>query len=122
MNNTIKTELRYNLIEYIKQCDDDRTDFEELHHEVFNEDYYIIGYYQASEWLKSHDVDAFKAIAYVLEQEENHFGESSLKPSDMNSERIVNLLVYFAAFDIMPNCNLSNTSKTELLELLESEV
>lgn len=121
MNNTIKTELRYNLIEYIKQCDDDRTDFDELHHEVFNEDYYIIGYYQASQWLKSHGVDAFEAIAYVIEQEQEHFGESNLKPSDINSERIVNLLVYFAAYDVMPDCDLSNTSKTEILELLESE-
>jgi len=121
MNNTIKTELRYNLIEYVKHCDEDRTDFEDLHHEVFNEDYYIIGYYQANGWLKLHDVDAFKAIAYVIEQEYNHFGESSLEPQDINAERIVNLLVYFAAFDIMPDCDLSNTSKTEILELLESE-
>lgn len=121
MNDTIKTELRYNLIEYVKQCDDDRTDFDDLHHEVFNEDYYIIGYHQASEWLKSHDVDAFDAIAYVIDQELDHFGESILKPSEINSERIVNLLVYFAAFDVMPDCDLGNTSKTEILELLESE-
>lgn len=121
MNSSIKQELLNNLVEYIKQCDDDRTDFDDLHHEVFNEDYYIIGYHQASEWLKSHDVDDFRAIAYVIDQELDHFGESNLKPSDINSEHIVNLLVYFAAFDIMPNCDLSNTSKTELLNLLESE-
>ena len=24
---------------------------EDLHHKVFNEDYYIIGYYQAEQWL-----------------------------------------------------------------------
>jgi hypothetical protein len=120
MNQSIKQELRNNLIEYVKQCDEDHS-FDDLHHEVFNEDYYIIGYYQANEWLTSHSVSAFEAIAYVIEQEENHFGESSLTASDMNSERIVNLLVYFAAFDVMPDCDLSNTSKTELLELLESE-
>ena len=117
----IKQELRYNLIEYVKQCDEDRTDFDDLHHEVFNEDYYIIGYYQASQWLKQHDVDAFEAIRYVIEQELAHFGESNLKHQDINSEHIVNLLVYFAAFDIMPDCDLSNTSKTEILELLESD-
>ena len=121
MNDTIKQELRYNLIEYVKQCDDDRTDFDDLHYEVFNSDYYIIGYHAASEWLKSHNVDAFEAIAFVIEQENTHFGESNLKPSDINSERIVNLLVYFAGYDVMPECDLSNTSKTEILELLESE-
>ena len=122
MNETIKVELLNHLIETVKNSDNERTDFEELHHEAFNEDYYIIGYYQASEWLKSHDVDSFEAIAYVIEQELNHFGESNIKPSDINSERIVNLLVYFTGFDVMPNCDLSDITKTDLLELLNSEV
>jgi hypothetical protein len=122
MNESIKQELKYHLIQSLKdRFNDDCTNFEELHHVAFNEDYYIIGYYQASEWLKSHDVDAFEAIAYVIEQENNHFGESNLKAEDMNSERIVNLLVYFAGLEIMPCVDLSDISKTDLLAALESE-
>lgn len=119
---TIKTELLQHLIDYVEQCDDTRTDWDDLHHEAFNEDYYIIGNHDANEWLKSHDVDAFEAIAYVIEQENNHFGECHLKPSDINSERIVNLLVYFIGYDVIPSCDLSNITKSELLAELESEV
>ena len=120
MNNSIKQELLAHLIETVENSDDSNTNFEDLHHEAFNEDYYIIGYYQASQWLKSHDVDAFEAIAYVIEQELNYLGESNLSPADINSEKIVNLLVYFAGFDVMPNCDLSDISKSELLSLLKS--
>lgn len=116
MNTTINEELKQHLIEVINNKSDD--DFEELHNEAFNEDYYIIGYYQANEWLKRHDVDAFEAIAYVIEKENDHLGESDLKPEDINSEKIVNLLVYFAGFDVMPDCDLSNVTREELLELL----
>jgi hypothetical protein len=123
MNNTIKTELKAHLIQHvIENYNDDDTDFSELHHEAFNEDYYIIGYYNASQWLKKHDIDTFDAIEYVLEQSQNHFGESYLKINDINSERIVNLLVYFAGFDVMPFCDLNDITKEELLTVLESEV
>ena len=122
MNNTIKTELKAHLIQHvIENYNDDDTDFSELHHYAFNEDYYIIGYYNASQWLKKHDIDAFDAIAYVMEQEQLQFEESSLKVNDINSERIVNLLVYFAGFDVMPSCDLDNITKEELLTVLESE-
>lgn len=121
MKQTIKQELKQHLIETVLNTDDDRTDYVDLHHEAFNEDYYIIGYYQAKEWLKAHDVDPFEAIAYVIEQENNHFGESNLKPKDINSEKIVNLLVYFAGNDVMPNCDLSDISKLDLLALLNEE-
>lgn len=118
MNNSINQELKQYLIDFINYCDDQRTDWDDLHNEAFNEDYYIIGYYQASEWLKSHDVDAFEAIAYVIQKENDHFGESNLRADDINSERIVNLLVYFAAFEVIPNVDLSNITKQELIEVL----
>ena len=119
MNDSIKQELLQHLIETVLNSDDDRTDFDDLHYEAFNEDYYIIGYYQASEWLKKHDIDPFQAIAYVIEEENNHFGEYNLKPEDINSERIVNLLVYFSGYDVMPDCNLSNITKNDLLDILK---
>lgn len=118
---TIKTELLTHLIDYVKGCDVSRTDWDDLHHEAFNNDYYIIGYHAASEWLDFHDVAAFQAIAYVIEQEDSHFGGSTLKPSDINSERIVNLLVYFIGYDVMTSCDLSDIKKADLLAELESE-
>lgn len=119
MNESILTELKSHLIETVQNMADDCTDFSELHHEAFNADYYIIGYYQANEWLKNHDIDAFEAISYVIEKENEHFGEINLKPSDINSERIVNLLVYFAGYEVMPIKDLSNIKKSKLIKLLK---
>ena len=73
---------------------------EDAHHIAFNQDYYIIGYHQARQWLKSHGVDAWDAIAYVIEQEIIHYGEINIKPEDSNEETMVNLLVCFAGYDI----------------------
>jgi hypothetical protein len=119
MNQSIKKELRAHLIETIINIADDETDFSELHHTAFNEDYYIIGHYQASEWLKKHNVDAFDAIAYVIESQLREFDEANLNLEDINSERIVNLLVYFAGYDVMPNCYSNNITKDDLLDTLK---
>lgn len=74
---------------------------DDLHHVLFNEDYFIIGYFQASEFLKEVDVDPFEAIAYVIEQEIELFGENQLTADDMNSERIVNLFAYFKGQELL---------------------
>ena len=120
MNNSINTELKQHLILYIEAAySDDDDDFDDLHSLAYNQDYYIIGYYQAKEWLKSHDIDAFDAIAYVIEHTAE-FGSCYLTPDDFNSERIVNLIVYYTGYDVIPNVDLSNTSKKELLALLNA--
>lgn len=74
---------------------------DDLHNLLFNEDYFIIGYFQASEFLKQIDVDAFEAIGYVIEQENEQFGESNLKGDDINSEKIVNLFAYFKGQELI---------------------
>ena len=49
--------------------------FDDLHHFLFNEDYYIIGYYQAEQFIKENDLNTFDLISYCQEQEKEHFGE-----------------------------------------------
>ncbi|MDG1995807.1 MAG: hypothetical protein P8J14_04880, partial [Emcibacteraceae bacterium] len=41
----------------------------EIHNEVFNTDYFIIGYYEASKWINANFGDAFNAIDIVKEYE-----------------------------------------------------
>ena len=72
----------------------------DAHHIAFNEDYYIIGYYQAEEWLKKHDVTPWEAISYVIEQQKELLGEAILLPDDCNSEHVVNQLVFFAGVEV----------------------
>ena len=44
--------------------------FPDLHHELFNTDYYIVGTYQAEQWLGDY---AFDAIGEIQKYEEDNF-------------------------------------------------
>jgi hypothetical protein len=91
MNISVRNELK----EYILDCIDNETltnyNKDDWHFRAFNEDYYIVYHSRAIEWLKSHNIDTFEAIDVVREYEVNHFGEFT---TDINPERIVNMLVY----------------------------
>jgi hypothetical protein len=73
----------YNGIDWIQDNIDD------LHHECFNTDYYIIGRYQAEQWLGN---NAFQVINTIKEYEQDNFGEVSTDFSD--PEKVVNMYVY----------------------------
>lgn len=112
MEKSVITELELHVIDLINDGAINADNLDDAHHIAFNEDYYIIGYYNADQWLKKHDISAWEAIDYVIEQEQYHFGESYIKPGDVNSERIVNLYVYFAGYEIDIN-NLYEQEKGE---------
>ena len=65
--------------------------FDELHQEVFNTDYLVIGRYRAKQWLQKHDIDVFEVIEFVQDYETDNFGET-MTPVD--SEAIVNMFSY----------------------------
>ena len=69
---------------------------DDLHHYAFNEDYYIIGTYQAKEWLGNM---AFDVIEHIREYEQFHFGEVSTDFS--NPEKIVNMYAYIIGEEIV---------------------
>ena len=62
----------------------------DLHNEVFNSDYYIVGTYQAEKSLEQYGV--FNAIGKIKEYEEDNFGEVFTDLSD--PEKIANMLYY----------------------------
>lgn len=62
----------------------------DLHNEVFNTDYYIIGTYEAKEALKEYDV--FEAIELVMEYEKDAFGEVTTEIH--NPEKLINMVYY----------------------------
>ena len=101
MNNSIMQELKAHVQDLISEDRINQDNIEDAHHIAFNEDYYIIGYYQADEWLKKHDVTPWEAIDYVLEQNHLHFGSDfTLDNFDINSEYVVNQIAYFAGLEI----------------------
>ena len=62
----------------------------DLHNEVFNTDYYIIGTYEAEQALEQYG--AFEAIRKIQEYENDNFGEVLTDLSD--PEKIANMLYY----------------------------
>ena len=98
--NTVKAELKAHLVERVNDGVITSDNFEDAHHYAFNEDYYIIGYYQAEEWLKKHDLSAFEVIAICQDYERENFGEVS-KSYD-NAESTVNMLAYVLGNDVVP--------------------
>ena len=69
----------------------------DLHNEVFNTDYYIIGTYQAKEALEEYGV--FDAIEKVQTYEKDNFGEIYTDLS--NPEKLVNMLYYIIGGEVL---------------------
>jgi hypothetical protein len=91
----MREEARAAIIETLKEgytgyyCD--------LHNEVFNTDYYIIGTYQAKEALKEYDL--FEAIDKVQTYEKENFGEVYTDMSD--PEKLINMLYYIIGEEVL---------------------
>lgn len=97
---TISNAVREELTKKIIECLDDGYDGYvcDLHNEVFNTDYFIVGYYQAEEWLKA-NYGIFAAIEKIKEYEQDNFGEVNTDLS--SSESVVNMLVYILGEELL---------------------
>jgi hypothetical protein len=85
----------------------------DLHNEVFNTDYYIIGTWEAKEWLKDF---TFDAIECIKEYEQDNFGEVN---TDLSCpEKVVNMYVYIIGENVL---NESESIRTAWNRLLTEE-
>ena len=75
---------------------------EDLHNEVFNTGYYIIGTYQAKQALTEYGV--FDAIEKVQSYEESHFDKVITELSD--PEKLANMLYYIIGEEIINDLSL----------------
>lgn len=85
-------------IDRIKEMPDGKIYGCDLHHEIFNTDYYIIGYYQAEQWLIKNP-GIFNAIEEIKDYEKFNFGEVNTDFS--SSEAVVNMYVYIKGEEIL---------------------
>ena len=97
---SIKIELTEHIEEYINSNDTKGIDLGDLHNSIFNEDYYIIGYYNAEQWLKRHNIGIFEGIKFCQEYEEQNFGE--FRQYD-NAEQLVNMITYIIGEELIYN-------------------
>nr|BAR21296.1 hypothetical protein [uncultured Mediterranean phage uvMED]BAR21431.1 hypothetical protein [uncultured Mediterranean phage uvMED] len=76
----------------------------DLHHYLLNEDYFIIGYYKAEQWLKKDSI--FNAIETIKEYEQSNFGKVT---TDLSSiESVANMLAYILGEEILFNNDTYN--------------
>ena len=73
-----------------------KKNIDDLHHEAFNTDYYIIGTQKAIDWLGT---EVFNIIEIIKDYEQNIFGSVSTDFSD--PEKIVNMYVYIIGESIV---------------------
>ena len=69
---------------------------EDLHHNAFNQDYYIYGTYEAKKWLGDM---VFDVIEHIRKYEEFNFGEVNTDFSD--PEKVVNMYAYIIGEEIV---------------------
>ena len=102
MNNI--TKIRQEITEYAKERVQEIHDYDpdklneisELHHDIFNTDYYIVGYYQARVWMGD---NAFDCIGAVQDYEKWLFGEVC---TDLSCpEKVANMYAYIIGEEVL---------------------
>ena len=97
--------LKQDVISYmISQLEDQvglDNDVSDLHHYLLNEDYFIIGTYQAKQWLSSY---VFDVIETIREYEQSNFGEVSTDFSD--PEKVANMYAYILGEEILSESDI----------------
>jgi len=102
-------EIKQYFDEWIEDHDSEyiRENLDDLHHYAFNEDYYIIGNYEAKEWLSD---EVFNIIDIIKEYENLEFGKVSTDFSQ--PEKVVNVYTYIVGVEIVNNYINSLEDKT----------
>lgn len=95
-----KDEIRDYIIESLDNYKGSDLEACDLHNELFNTDYYIIGTYQAKQWLGDM---AFECIEAIKEYEQDNFGEVNTDLSD--PEKVVNMYAYIVGEEVLQESN-----------------
>ena len=97
MKNSIRTEL----LEHINES---LSDGLKTHDEMFNEDYYIIGYYQSSQWLEEHGLGELEAVNICKDFEREIYGDVWTEFD--NTEQLVYNLVFWYGLELCNELNI----------------
>ncbi len=125
----IRTDERVNevinhAIDGLANITEDNTYGCDLHNELFNRDYFIIGYYNAEQFLKKGD-GIFNALEEIKEYEEGNFGEITTDLT--SSEKVANMYAYIKGEEILSESkilrdNYDNRLTKEDLEAIKEEL
>lgn len=105
MNRNMLVEIAEETVSKLKDGIGLDNDASDLHHYLWNEDYYIIGTYDAKKWIESH-MSVFDAIGEIQEYENNIFGETN---TDITSpENVANMLAYIYGSEVLNSSSTLN--------------
>tara|TARA_R100000773_G_C4218256_1_gene116750 strand:+ start:1785 stop:2105 length:321 start_codon:yes stop_codon:yes gene_type:complete len=93
-----KEEIQEYFDDYIDDQDMEwiKENIEDLHYHVFNTDYFIVGTYEATQWL---DNQTFNIVEFIRKYEDFHFGRVTTDFS--NPENVVNMYAYIIGEEIV---------------------
>ena len=92
----IKKELACEMIDYIENYGIQDMYLCDIANELYNTDYYIIGIYQAKEWLKKYFDDMLEVIEYWKEETGEPYGEMIT-----DVEKMATLVAYTVIDDLL---------------------
>ena len=100
-----KEEITEHFTDYINEQDREwiESNIDDLHHHAFNQDYYLIGRYQATQWLGD---QVFNVIDHIKEYEQSNFGEVSTDFSE--PEHVVNMYAYIIGETVVQEWKAKN--------------
>jgi hypothetical protein len=93
---------------------DETIDGSELHHKLFNEDYFIIGRYEAEKFLQDCG-GVFKAIDEIIHYEKSNMGEVSTNLAE--AEHVANMYAYIRGEEFLSKCSTFGHNWDEELSL-----
>jgi hypothetical protein len=84
---------------------------DDLHYNLFNMDYFIIGTWRATQLLNTFENGVFDAIAIVVEYERDNFGQTT---TDLTSaESVCNMLAYIKGEDMISDVDYQSLGEDE---------
>ena len=111
-----KEEIKEHFDDFIKEQPEDwvEENIDDIHHYAFNEDYFIIGTYQAKKWCGD---EVFNIIETIREYEDMYFGEVNTDFSD--AEKVVNMYAYIVGEEVVNEWLENRELKNALLNEAE---
>ena len=73
--------------------------FDDLHYHLFNEDFFVIGFYRAEKFIEDNELNVFDLIKYCQQREKDEFGE--IQTTFDNAETLVNQYAYWRGQELL---------------------
>jgi hypothetical protein len=114
----LENEIRNHVVENIK--DYVGTPVYDIIHYLFNQDYWVIGYYNAEQEILKH-CSIFEAIGIVQDYENDSYGKCNTDLS--NSEQVCNILVFLLGFKCLTKCEaVKNNWNDDLTDEIAEQI